>query len=424
MIKTIGIRREDKNCWEKRVPIVPSDVAKLVQQGIAVQIQPSSIRCFTDQEFIDAGATVIEDLHEAEFLLSVKEMPISFIQANKPHLFFSHTIKAQPYNMDMLRHIVQQKATLLDYERIVNEKNQRLIAFGRFAGLAGAIDALHFLGQRWKVQGKDTPFLQVKTAHEYENVEEAKQSIQNVTQTLQQNGWGEIDRFLIVIPGYGNVSKGVQEIISLLPLEKISASDIAADPVGRYAYAILEEKDMVEPKDPNQPFVLSEYYTQPEKYKGKFNTYLPYIDLLINTIYWEEKYPRLVTIHDLETISTKLTVIADISCDVNGSIECTIKSTDPGNPCFVYNAKTKTAQDGIQGEGVLVLAVDILPAEFSKDASEYFSQILMTFLPDICKADFLKTLDESNLPDPIKTAAIVWQGKLTPNYQYLESHIQ
>ena len=163
-----------------------------------MQIQPSSIRCFTDQEFIDAGATVIEDLREAEFLLSVKEMPISFIQANKPHLFFSHTIKAQPYNMDMLRHIVQQKATLLDYERIVNEKNQRLIAFGRFAGLAGAIDALHFLGQRWKVQGKDTPFLQVKTAHEYENVEEATQSIQNVTQTLQQN-LGEIDRFLIVI---------------------------------------------------------------------------------------------------------------------------------------------------------------------------------------------------------------------------------
>ena len=422
MITSIGIRREDRNQWERRIPLIPRDIKKFIDQDIRIEVQPSTIRCYKDEEFLDVGAKVKEDLSEADFLIGVKEMPISFIQPGKPHLFFSHTIKGQSYNMPLLKDILEKKATLIDYERIMDAKKRRLIAFGRFAGLAGAIDSLSILGKRWQKQGKITPLANVKFSHEYSDLENAKEELRIIGSQMQENF---TETLRIAVPGYGNVSQGVQEILELFPLQRISAQDLKFGSY-RMAYTVLKESDFILAPE-GKEFDLQDYYQNPEGYRSCFHEFLPYLTAIISTIYWDERYPRLVTKKNLKILSekklTNLQVIGDISCDVEGAIECTLKTTDPGNPAFVYHPATEKAQDGIYGEGLAILAVDILPAEFSLDASKFFSRQLFPLLSQILQADFNTELSKAGLPDELKSAVIVWQGHLTEDYQYLEQFL-
>jgi len=184
----------------------------------------------------------------------------------------------------------------------------------------------------------------------------------------------------------------------------------------------------VEPISPEDEFELQDYYDHPEKYRGKFNTYLPHLSVLVNCTYWETKYPRLVTKADLRQLYAKgeprLHVIGDISCDVEGAIEGTVKCTEPGEPVFVYDPFEDRAIDGVEGRGPVIMAVDILPSELPRDASEYFSGVLMDYVTAIAQADYAVPFEELALPPEIKRAVIVYQGKLTPDYGYLEQYVR
>jgi len=177
--KTIGIRREDKNIWERRVPLTPLDIKELIDaKGVTAVVQPSENRAFSDQSYRDAGCELNEDINKAGLILAVKEIPESLLQKDKTYVYFSHTIKGQPYNMSMLRKLMEYRCNLIDYERIVDEKNRRLIFFGRYAGLAGMIETLHAFGQKLKAKGEDTPLSEIRQAYEYTSVEDAKKPYQ------------------------------------------------------------------------------------------------------------------------------------------------------------------------------------------------------------------------------------------------------
>ena len=430
MIKSIGIRREDKNQWERRVALVPEQLRSLIAAGIEIKAQPSPKRCYSDGLMAEAGVAIAEDLGGCDLLIGIKEMPAEFIQPGKPHLFFSHTVKGQHYNMPMLRAIIAKKATLLDYERIVDEHNRRLIAFGRFAGLSGIIDTLALLGQRWQAQGIANPFGAMHLSYQYADLEEAKNQVRQIGVHLQQQGLpAGVDSLVIGIPGYGNVSQGIQEIIRLLDIPQISPQQLASAPDKHpIGYVVFKEEDLVRPRRDNVVFELQHYYGHPEEYRSCFDDYLPFLTVIANAIYWEEKYPRLVTIEALKelfarTSPARLQIIGDISCDINGSIECTKKITDPGNPAFVFDPVRETISDGCTGPGVAVMAIDMLPAEFAIDASNFFSNKLATLLPIFLNTDYEQTLENSGLPGHLQHAVIVWQGELTPEYRYLESHL-
>ncbi len=214
----IGIRREDKNEWEARVPLIPNDVKKLVSNGIEVFLQPSPIRIFSDQEYIEVGATVSENLSSCSVILAVKEIPINFIEKGKTYVFFSHTIKGQDYNMPLLQRMINDKTQLIDYECIINEKGQRLIFFGRHAGLAGMIDSLWALGKRVESEGVQNPFSKIKKTFEYRGLENAKRHIAKIAGEVAKNGIPK-ERCPLVcgFSGYGNVSQGAQEIFDIFP---------------------------------------------------------------------------------------------------------------------------------------------------------------------------------------------------------------
>lgn len=430
MQKVIGIRREDKNEWERRVPVIPAHVRKLEDAGIRVCVQPQKNRAFTDKEYLLAGAEVLENIAPCPVICGVKEIPTALLQANKIYLYFSHTIKGQPYNMPMLQRLIDLKCTLIDYECIKDKHGKRLVFFGRYAGLAGMIDALHIFGEKLKQQGINSPFINIQPAYKYHDLQEAKNNILAVGEEISQKGLpDEIMPMVVGFAGYGHVSKGAQEIYDLLPVEQISPRDLVSQKIKDNALfkVIFQEEDTVVPVDPSHPFILQDYYKHPENYKSCFEKYLPFLTILLNGIYWEDRYPRLVTKNYLRKNFSpnkfKLKIISDISCDINGSIECTEKTTKSDTPAFVYNPATDSIKDGIDGDGIIVLAVDNLPAELPRDSSAAFSEALWPFLPGIVNADLHSDFQHCNMPLEIKRAVIVYKGELTPDYRYLSEHL-
>lgn len=434
MTKVIGIRREDKNEWERRVPLTPQAVLELKEKfGIRTIVQPSDLRIFKDEEYIQAGAEINEDLSGADTVFAVKEIPIPLLEEGKTYIFFSHTIKGQSYNMDLLRTMINKKINLIDYERIVNDENRRLIFFGKYAGLAGMVETLHGMGLKLKEQGYDTPLEKIKQAYAYGSVEEAKDHISEIGREIEESGFPpELSPFVFAFAGYGNVSQGAQEIFDLLPFKTVSVDildenyeNFSADNFIFYK-VILKEEDLVRREEGQ--FDLNEYYNNPELYVSRFEDYAKSIKVLVNCIYWTEKYPRLLTKEYLKDQAAiikypNLRMIGDISCDIDGSIEITHKVTMPDNPSFTYFAREDRYEDGISREGVSVMAVDNLPCEFPRESSEAFSKGLLEFVDGIAGTDFGSEFHSLALPDPIKKALILHNGELTEEYKYMESFI-
>jgi saccharopine dehydrogenase (NAD+, L-lysine forming) len=434
MTALIGIRREDKSEWERRVPITPRHAAELEKQGIEVVVQTSDIRAYEHSEFTEAGITVQEDLSACPVILGIKEIPKDVIEADKTYMFFAHVIKGQPYNMPMLQRLLDMGCTLIDYERVVDEKNRRLIFFGWHAGVAGMIDTLWALGQRLAWDGIPNPFSTLRLTHEYRDLAEAKVALNEVKIKIQTEGLpAAVTPLIVGVAGYGNVSRGSQEMLDLLPVIEIDPEEIAdlvaSDAHSRHHIykAVFREEHMVEPASPGAEFQLQDYYDHPETYRGVFEQYLPHLSVLVNAIFWTERYPRLVTREALENLfaerQPRLRVIGDVSCDVEGAIECTVKCTEPGDPVFVYDPVSGTVQDGYKGRGVVVMAVDILPSELPREASADFADVLMPYIPAIARCDYNVPFDECDLPPEIKRAVITYQGALTPDYLYIEEYL-
>jgi len=435
MSNYIGIRHEDKYVMERRAPLTPKHVKRLIEhQKLDFIVQTSKKRIFTDEEYINAGALIENDLSKCNVILGVKEMPIEFFEPNKTYVFFSHVIKGQSYNMPMLKRMMELGCNLIDYERIVDEQNKRLIFFGKYAGLAGMINSFWSLGLRLKHFGFDTPFLQLKQAHLYNSLKEAKDAVSLVGQIIAEKGLPkEIQPLVIGFTGYGNVSMGAQEICGLLPVKEISTEKLLEIknrkelPNNIIFKVVFKEKHISEHIDKNIEFDLYDYYHNPQNYVSKFEQYIPHLTVLMNCMYWDARYPRIVTKNYLEKLyskgNPKLTVIGDITCDPDGSIECTHHGTEIEDPIFIYNPLTRKYTMGYEGEGILDMAVDILPSELPRDSSDGFADALANFIKPIVFADYDLPFEDLDLPKSLKKALILHKGKLTHEYEYLNEYL-
>ncbi|MBN2489352.1 MAG: hypothetical protein JXQ29_00685 [Planctomycetes bacterium] len=428
----LGIRREDKSRWERRVPLAPAQVAALVRDhGIACTVEPSPIRIFPDREYAVAGARIDEDLGPCPVVLALKEIPAEKLRPDTTYLFFSHTIKGQTHNLPMLRRLLELGCQLIDYERMVDDEGRRLLFFGRHAGLAGMIDTLWTLGQRLTREGLATPFEAIRPAHAYADLDAARAAVTAAGAAIAAGGLPAAVAPLVVgFAGYGHVSLGAQEIFDLLPHRVVAPEALGHLPPGGPLWKVVfREEHTVEPLEPGAAFELADYRARPERYRSSFARHLPHLTVLVNGIYWESSNPRLVTCAELGALAgassgLRLRVIGDISCDLNGAIECTIKATKQDDPVYTYDPLAGTTTDGIHAPGVAILAVDNLPAELPRDASIAFGDLLMPFVPALLRADFSVPFAELDLPAPLKRACIVHRGELTDGYRYLERYLR
>ena len=433
MVRRIGIRREDMYDWERRAPLVPGDLKEIsAEADLGFLVQSSGRRAFSDDEYRTAGLEVVEHLDDCPIIIGLKEIPTAILERGVVYVFFSHTVKGQPTNMPMLQRALDLGCTIIDYERIVDENGRRLIFFGNYAGYAGAIDTLWALGRRLSWEGIRSPFEEIEQASAYSSFEAAKSAVRAVGERVLKDGLPDaVSPLVLGIAGYGNVSNGAQEILDLLPIAEIFPADLlwdsALDEEAPIVKVIFREEDTVLRLDPEQPFDLQEYYDHPERYRGAFERYLPRIHVLVNCIYWEPKYPRLVTKDAIRSLfaegQPRLRVIGDITCDVEGGVETTVKAMEPDDPVYVYLPAEDRAVSGVEGPGPVVMAVDILPSELPREASIYFSRILKQFVPAIADADYSCGFETLDLPEELKRAVIAHRGRLTPEYRYLERHL-
>lgn len=431
MTGTVGIRREDKHDFERRVPLTPDAVRRLIEgEDLRVVVQPSPIRVFDDESYRDAGATVQEDLSVCDAILAVKEVPAELLSADTAYVFFSHTIKGQAHNMPLLRRLSELECTLVDYERIVDDQGRRLVFFGRHAGLAGMIDTLSVLGRRLADRGFDTPLLELSMSHEVDGLDAAKEQVRALGERLRSDPLpAELGPFVVGFAGYGNVSQGAQEIYDLLDPQSVEPGELPGLASGGGIHKVVfREHDLVERVDASSAFELSEYYEHPDRYRSVFERHAVHLSVLINAIYWTDAYPRLLTNEFLRDwyareASPRLQIVGDISCDIDGSIECTVKATTPDRPSFVYDPATGAVTDGVTGPGLCMMTTDCLPCELPREASESFTQALEPFVGEIAGLDPTAPFEEVAIPPAIRKATILWRGELTPDYEYLKEHV-
>eukprot|EP00931_Biecheleriopsis_adriatica_P048173 TRINITY_DN27833_c0_g1_i1.p1 TRINITY_DN27833_c0_g1~~TRINITY_DN27833_c0_g1_i1.p1 ORF type:complete len:1140 (+),score=250.85 TRINITY_DN27833_c0_g1_i1:57-3422(+) len=441
----IGVRREDKNKWERRAPIAPRHVEELVGQGLKVVVQPCTRRVFTDREYEAAGAEVQEDLSECSTVLAVKEVPVELMLPGRTWCFFSHTIKAQPSGMPLLDAALKKKVRLVDYECITetgSKGDKRLVAFGAFAGYAGAIDFLRGLGERFLALGFSTPLLHIGSAFMYPTLEEAKRAVRLAGEAIQKNGLPKaLCPFIAVFTGTGNVSQGALEIFKLLPhelvepaalpglCERADSSGISGEDCHKLYLSIATAADMVRRRD-GGAFDKADYYAAPEQYESIFqDAVLPFTTVLVNGMYWDARFPRLFTREDVHRNVVngrdKLLGVCDITCDADGSVP-TRQFASIEQPFHILNAMTEQISHDLDEAGVLFHAVDHLPSELPRESSEHFGDCLLPFLPALASemaptspaASQAKAGSES-LPMPIRGAIIAEGGALAYDFRYI-----
>ncbi|CAF0842961.1 unnamed protein product [Rotaria sordida] len=441
----IGIRREDQSPWERRAPLAPEQVRTLVKDhNIKVLIQPSNRRAFPLSSYADAGAIVKEDLSEASAIIGVKQVPVDLLLPNKTYIMFSHTHKAQVDNMPLLDACLEKKITIIDYEKLVDDRGVRLVAFGKYAGFVGMINILHGLGLRFLALGHHTPFIHIAPVHNYRNGEQARMAIRDagyeIALGLMPKSIGPI---IIVFTGAGNVSQGAQEVFREFPVEYVNAEalpEIAQHGATNkiYGCVILREDHLVN-KQTGQ-YDEEEYVKYPERYTSAFNTKIaPYATCIINGIYWESSQPKLLRVTDANqliaappewtpnaskpgcpTLPHRLLAICDITADKYGSIELVQHTTTIDHPFLLYNPKTDTSVENFHGPGILVCSIDNMPTQLPLEATSFFGSRLLPLIPQILQLDATKNFEtQTNIPRVIRDAVITANGQLTSKYAYI-----
>ncbi|NVK63294.1 MAG: alanine dehydrogenase [Flavobacteriales bacterium] len=398
----IGVIREGKVPPDKRVPLTPEQCVKLqaIYPHVKVIVQPSPIRAYADHEYTDLGIEMKEDLSECDILIGVKEVNIEDLIPNKKYLFFSHTFKKQPYNRDLLRAILEKNIQLIDYEVLKDTTNRRIIGFGRYAGIVGCYNGFRTYGLKHNLYD-------LKAANLCANRKEVEEELKKVELPNDTR---------IVLTGFGRVGHGAREILELLPIKEVTPEEFLTQEFDEPVYAHLEVEDYYARRDGGE-FEKSEFYTQPHLFKSTFPRYLSKADMYIPCHYWSAKADFIFTREDLKADDLRLSVVADISCDIDGPVACTIRPSKIADPIYGYDPATEKETDFMNENAIAVMAVDNLPCELPLDASDHFgSELIKEVFPALLKDDKDKIIErgsETNL-----------DGELTSYFSYLEAYVE
>ncbi len=399
MTLRIGIIRERKTPPDRRTPLPPLHARQLTEAHPAeVVAEPSSIRCFSDQAYTQAGIPLSEDLTDCHLLIGVKEVPPDHLIADKTYMFFSHTIKKQPYNRRLLQTVLERRIRLIDYELLKDESGRRLLGFGEFAGMVGAHYALIMIGKRHRCY--DLP--QAKDFASYAEIRKVYPRL-------------PIPPLKILLTGRGRVGQGAERVLQDAGIEKISVEDfLALRHPDRPVYTMVSSAEIYRHRE-GRPFDRAHFYAHPEEYESHFRRFLPVTDVLIHGIYWEPRYPRLFTKEDVGP-DFRIRTISDISVDIDGSLPFTFRATTSDNPYYGVDLRTFEETEPFREGVVDMMTIDNLPNELPCDASTAFGEKMA----ELILPQFLQNPDAPLF----ERATIARDGRLMPEYRYLQAWVE
>ena len=397
----IGIIKEGKTPPDKRVPLSPTQCQEIKQKypQIDLVVQKSNIRKFKDEDYANAGIDLVDEVTDCDVLLGVKEVPIEDLIANKKYFFFSHTFKKQPYNRALLQAIIEKNIQLIDWETITNSNGQRLIAFGRFAGIVGCFNGL--LGY-----GLKTKRYKLKSAHLCEDRNEMEGELSMLA--LPKN-------FKLVITGGGRVAGGAIEVLEKTNIKRVSPEDFLSTNFGEPVYTQLDVEDYVK-RDDGAFFDIPAFFKNPIGHSSNFMRYAAVADVYVACHYWDNRSPFIFSRDDVKNPDWNISLVADVSCDIDGPVATTLRPSTIANPFYGYDAQSEEEVDfNIEGS-IGVMAVDNLPCELPKDASVSFGEMFIEHV--------LEPLLGNDPEDIIYRASETKDGQRTPHFAYLQDYLK
>lgn len=394
----IGVLREEKSPPDKRVPLTPLICTELLRlyPNLEIVIQPSKIRCYSDDEYLAFGLTLQEDLSDCDILMGVKEVPKDKLIAGKKYCFFSHTIKKQAHNINLMKKLIEQKIQMIDYETLTDKNHNRIIGFGRYAGIVGAYNGILGYGRKYDL-------FQIKPANLCRDRAEMEEELKRV----------KLPNIKIALTGGGRVANGAIETLSALRIRKVTPEEFLMASFREPVYCQLNPRDYVERPDDHN-FDLNDFFNHPEHFVSKFAPYTKVTDIFISAHFWDPRSPKMFTTEDMKANDFHISVVADITCDIDGSVPTTLRASTIAQPFYGYNPKSDKEDVPFNKETICVMAVDNLPCELPRDASDDFGKDLMErVIPNFFNGD----------PDTvIERASICKDGKLMPNFEYLSDY--
>ncbi len=395
-----GIIKERKNPPDRRVVFSPTKLQEFKNQypTANIKVESSNIRVFSDAEYLNAGIEVTENMSDCDVLLGVKEVPINALIPNKKYFFFSHTIKKQPYNRDLLNAILDKNIELYDHETIIKENGARLIGFGRYAGIVGAYNGFRAVGL--KNQSFNLP--------KAETLDSQKELINELNKIDLPKG------FKILLTGNGKVAYGAKEMLDAMDIKQVSVEEYISKTFDDVVYCLVDVLDYNKRKD-GKVINNRDFYNNPQEYESNFMRFAKVTDFFIAGHFFGDGSPYLFTREDAKHSEFQIRFVADISCDIDGPVASTIRPSTIANPIYGYHPQTESEVDYKNKDAIVVMAVDNLPCELPKDASEGFGEM---FLKNVIPAFFNNDKD-----GVLARAKMTENRKLTERFSYLQDYV-
>lgn len=394
-----GIIKERKIPVDRRVVFTPEELARLQKEhpDTIIKVESSDIRVFTDEQYTNLGIEVTDDVSDCDVLFGVKEVPIDALIPNKKYFFFSHTIKKQAHNRKLLQAILEKKIDLYDHETIVDAKNKRLIGFGRYAGIVGAYNGIRAFGLKFEL-------FSIPKAETLSGKDALIEKL--IRQTLPP--------IKIVLTGHGKVGMGAKEILDGMKIKEVSIENFLTKIYSEPVYTQLDTLDYNQRKD-GKSLGIQDFYSNPTEYVSNFERFTKVSDVFMAGHFYGNDAPVILTREMLQAPDCKIKVVADISCDVDGPIACTIKASTIADPFFGYLSRENKEVPYSHPAAIVVMSVDNLPCELPKDASEGFGEM---FMQHVIPAFFNNDKDGI-----LQRAKMTENGKLTERFAYLQEYV-
>ncbi|NOQ73281.1 MAG: alanine dehydrogenase [Crocinitomix sp.] len=397
----VAVIREGKVPPDKRVPLTPKQCVEVLEKfdNVEIKVQTSQVRAFKDQAYADLGLSVVDDISDCDIMIGVKEVNVEDLIPNKKYLFFSHTYKEQPYNRHLLQAVLDRNIQLIDYEVLTGSNGNRIIGFGRYAGIVGCYNG--FLAY-----GKKHGLYNLKPANLCEDRVELEEELKKITLPAGTK---------IVATGFGRVGHGAREILSTIGLKEVSPEAFLNETFDEAVFAHLDVQDYFAKADGSE-FEKYAFFDNGEGHVSTFPRYMEVANMYIACHYWGASSPFIFTREDLKADDLNLSVVSDISCDIDGPVASTIRPSTIADPLYGYDPTSETEVDFMTTGAIGVQAVDNLPCELPKDASEDFgNELIKSVFPSLFGEDsdgIIKRASETNL-----------QGELTEDFAYLKDYL-
>ena len=394
-----GIIKERKNPPDRRVVFSPDELARLKQlyQGLTVKVESSDIRVFSDEDYRNKGVEVADDMSDCSVFFGVKEVPIDYLITDKSYFFFSHTIKKQPHNRQLLRALLEKNIDFYDHETLVDAHNHRLIGFGKYAGIVGAYNAIRAFGIKFEL------FKLPKAA----SLSGKEALIAHLKRLV-------LPPLKFVVTGTGKVGSGVKEVLDAIKISEVSVENYLTKNYTQPVYTLIDVLEYNKRIDGNV-LDFNNFFDHPQDYVSDFERFTKVSDIYITAHFHANEAPKILTREMLQANDCKIKIVADISCDVDGSISCTLRSSSIDEPFYGYLPSENKEVDIFHPAAIVVMAVDNLPSELPKDASEGFGEM---FMEHVIPAFFNEDKDGI-----LQRAKMTEKGKLTPRFSYLQDYV-